>query len=117
MVFTQDGKSGTALLWIGSTVVPDSVQFDIGSQTWFSGTSSFNSASIQRGISSKSGTSARFVEFVTDFNSIETSGLTIRGFGVTTSGASPVIWSGEYVNDLTCDGTVEVQVEVTWEVV
>lgn len=61
---------------------------------------------------------ARKVQFQSDFNSFEMSGVTLTEFGFTPSGASQVgsIWQIERIGSIVFDGTNELQVISTLEV-
>jgi hypothetical protein len=61
-------------------------------------------------------TTAQQITMLTDFNSIELSGLTARQFGVFVESSGGKAWQVEQMNAITFNGTQELQVEITWQV-
>ena len=62
-------------------------------------------------------TSKKF-NFMADFSSTELSGLNLREFGVTHSGAAATgsMWQREGFTAVAFDGTNELKVDITWEI-
>ena len=68
---------------------------------------------------SPSFTEARKTQFQGDFNSVEMSGLTLSEFGLFTSGPALTgsTWQREAFGSVTFDGTNELQITITLEVI
>lgn len=113
MPFTNTGRSGTALYWIGSYVIPNGMTIGSGSGTKNAGTTSLTSPLTFKSFTSRSGATPRFAEFTADWGSTELSGVTLREFCVQVSGGA--LFSAEYIPDSTFNGSTELHIEVTWE--
>ena len=120
MVFTNVGKSGTALA-IGSfaTNRPQFLALGSGSGT----TAITNVALVSESGVRKAPTSFDFsqtqkVTYTVDYNSVITSGLELTEFAMFTSGAFDAgsAWNREAFSAITFDGTNELQVQLTYEV-
>lgn len=114
MPFTTVGKSGTALYWLGSYLIPNGMTIGSGSGTKNAGTTALVAPLTFRSFTSRSGATPRFVEFTADWGSTDMSGVTLREFCVQVSGGT--LFSADYVPDATFTGTTELHIEVTWEV-
>ena len=120
MVFTNVGKSGTALA-IGSFASNRPQFLALGSG---SGTVLVTDVTLvaESGLR-KSPTSLDFsqpqkVTYTIDYNSVAVSGLQLTEFGMFTSGAFDVgsCWNREGFSSISFDGTNELQVQLTYEV-
>lgn len=121
MVFTNYGKEATALR-IGSDIpgIIQSIAIGSGSGTAVVGdvtlvaehTRAFITGSPDFGV-------VRKVGFQADFSSITMSGLTLTEFGLFTSGATLIgsTWQREAFGSVVFDGTNELQIFTTIEVV
>ncbi len=121
MGVTNHGQSGLALLLSGS-IIDRPAYCAIGSG---SGTVALTNGSLfaenNRNIFTTTDSSTqKHVIYTTDFNSIELSGTQLTEFGVYTSGTSPnggTLYNREQLTgSIVFDGTIELQVQVNFEV-
>ncbi len=61
-------------------------------------------------------TTAQQMTMLTDFNSVELSGLTMRQFGVFVEASGGKAWQVESTTATNFNGTQELQIEITWQV-
>lgn len=114
MVFTDVGRSGLALAFAGSMTKPNHICIGTGSGAI---TVSRTDLITQAGSTTFTSTSmATLKEFnlVADFGATTLSGLTLREFGVKSSDGT--LWEIEALSDIACDGTIEVEIDVTFQV-
>ena len=122
MVFTQYGKQAAA--WaIGSNLTNNFIQYvAIGSG---SGTVAVTNVTLVAETDRNAITgspdfdTARKVEFQADFNSVELSGTVLFEFGLLTSGPSLIgsVWQREGFGSIVFDGTNELQILSTIEII
>ncbi len=120
MVFTDIGKSGTALL-IGSLSNNRPQFMAIGSG---SGAIAVTDVTLvaesgpRKGPTSVDMTTIKKATFTVDYNSVDMSGLKLTEFGMFQSSAADVgsCWNREGFSSVTFDGTNELQVQLTYEV-
>jgi hypothetical protein len=112
-------KAQTALAWVGSlTEFPQYAALGSGSGAYVSTQSGLIAQVGSRVIwSTRDISTTQQVAFQFDFSAITMSGLTLREFGVgTTLGTSGNLWERESLNDVSFDGTQELQLQITWEI-
>lgn len=115
MVFTQVGRSGTALLWGPSGTRVDGITLGTGSSAKTVDTSGLvTDAGLFKTFSSTDISALRSTSFVGDWSSVEMSGTSLKEFGVLVSGGNT--WSAEGFPAVTFDGTNELQIQVKWTV-
>ena len=113
MPYLNTGRSGTAKLWTVGTELPNGIEIGTGSGTKSVATSGLVTPVIFRAFSSTDTSTPRFVTFTSDYTSVELSGLSIKELGVKTSGGT--LWSADGFPAITFNGSIEMQVVVTWE--
>lgn len=118
MVFTDYGRSGTALLFAGSVNLPRYLGIGTGSGT---AVASLGSLVTEVGASRTDFTSRdigtmRQCSFVFDVNSISMSGVLLTEFGIGGSQAITTndLWVREAFPSITFDGSNELEVTVTF---
>ena len=112
-MFLTTGKSSTAFLWTGSYQIPNGIEIGSGSGAKIAGTSGLVAPLLFSAFTSTDTSTSRYVTFSSDFSSVSMSGITLREFGVKASGGT--MWSAEGFPPVTFDGSIELQVQVTWE--
>jgi len=119
MVFTNHGRSRTALLLGGSSFTPANY-FAIGSG---SGTALVTQTTLlaeedRQTLTATTYPSSQKVKFQADWNSVEMSGLELAEWSMMASGAALTgsIWSRTSLPSISFDGTNELRIEETWEV-
>lgn len=113
MPYLNTGRSGTAKLWSGASELPNGIEIGTGSGTKSVTTSGLVTPVIFRAFSSTDTSSQRFITYTSDFTSVELSGLSIKEIAVKTSGGTT--WSADGFPAITFNGSIEMQVVVTWE--
>ena len=118
----NEGKSGLALLLNGTGSKAGHIALGTGSGAFSVNDTDLATPSHWVAFTSTDVTVQKKITYVADFDSVTISGTaTIKEFGVFTSGAGAAntLWSKESFagNAITADGTVEIQVQVTHEIV
>jgi len=115
MVFTNRGKSGTALLWSVSGNRPDQLALGTGSAAiaitrtglvTFDKSTNFTTTDISV---------VNEVTFTSDFSASTMSGTSLTEMGIITSGTSYDLWNVEGFAAIAFDGSNELQVQVTFQ--
>lgn len=115
MVFTNVGKSGTALLWSVSGTRPTGISLGTGSSEKTVNSSGLvTDAGLFKTFTTTDITTLNEVLFTSDWNSVELSGTALTEFEVAVSGGAA--WSIEGIPAVTFDGTNELQVQVRWQI-
>jgi hypothetical protein len=110
-------KAQTALAWVGSlTAFPQYAGIGNGSGTFLTTQSGLIAQVGSRVLWTTRDTSVvNAVSFQFDFSASSMSGITMREFGIgTTLGSSGNCWNRETLNDVTYDGTQELQLQITY---
>lgn len=120
MVVLNWGKRQTALLLAGSQLNYPSY-FMIGSGTGNVSITqdSLVAATDRQEVTQITNPSSFKVRWQGDWNAAELSGLSLTEFGLAISGAGTTgsMWSRTYMPAITFDGTKELRIEETWEVI
>ena len=116
---TNVGKSGLALLLGPSGSRPLAIAIGDGSGIVNEFNTDLINETDRASFSSTDITTSRETTFISDFNSLEMSGTTLKEFGVYSSVASGVglCWSREGFTGVEFDGTNEVQIQVIYKIV
>lgn len=119
MVATTYGKSGLALLMVGSANLPRYCEIGSGSGAAVAGLGS-NVAAVGSRVSysSRDISVAQEVVFSFDFNSVVMSGVNLREFGIGGSAArgSNDLWVREAFPFIQFDGTNELSIDVNFDI-
>jgi len=112
-MFTNSGKSGTALLWGPSGTRPDYVAIGSGSGAVAVTNTDLVAEVFGVAFTSEFIGSSQFWETQADFNSVQMSGIGLKEFGVKVSGLN--VWNREGFANIDFDGTLELQIKTKWE--
>jgi len=120
MVITTIGKSGTALILAGQGAAPNYIALGNGSGTELASLSGlYNEISgTRKELTTATSNNLRKVTWTGDWSSVEMSGLDLLEFGLFTGSAGNQLW--HYVNlgnGINFDGSNELRVEITWEII
>ena len=118
-MIVDNGKSGLALAFAGSMVVPRYCGLGSGS-----GAVNVNNTDLVAEVGSRADfttrdiTTVKEVEWVFDFSSVTMSGINLKEFGLFDNQAvgSGTMWCREGFDTITFDGTNELQIQITFEV-
>ena len=119
MVMTDYGRSGTALLFCGSALVPQYLAIGSGSGAAVSSLGSLVAEvlSSRTILSSRDISVAKNVTMIFDLSSVQMSGVNLREFGVggvTTKGTQD-LWMREGFPSVTFDGSNELEIVITFQ--
>ena len=116
MVITTTGTSGTAILLRGGSVVPSYIAIGSGSGTALDSVTGLF-AQFESGTFSSIGSGILNVtSWITDFSALVMSGNELREFGLFDENND--CWHYENLGDpVIFDGSNELKIEITWEVV
>ena len=116
MVVSNFGKSGNALLWVGSGNVPRYAAIGSGSGADIATLGSLiaETQSTRRDFTSRDITVANEVNYTYDYGSTTMSGTFLREFGIAGSQAKTTndLWLREAFDAVEFDGTNELQVQI-----
>lgn len=117
IVFTQSGKSGTALLLVGSGGIPQFVGIGIGSGVVSSGnTVLITETGTRSWFSTRDSSIVNEVNWVFDYSSVEMSGVSLTEFGLFSGSQAGNLWLREGFQAVTFTGGNELQIDITVEV-
>lgn len=108
------GRRSVALLMTGSYALVDGIEIGTGSGTKSPATSGLITPVLFSAFRSVDSTTPQYVTFVSDFTSVQLSGLSIAELAVKASGGA--YWSADGLPAIVFNGSTEMQVAVTWQV-
>lgn len=117
MVFSEVGRSGVAMLLGGYGSAPGWVGIGSGS-----GAVSINNTGLiahtdRNAITGSADTSVlKEVAYTADFNSIETSGLVLKEFGLFNVSSGGTLWVREGFAGITFDGSNELNIQIRLQI-
>ena len=126
MGMLDTGRSGLALLLVGSAQTPNYMGIGSGSGIFVVTQTQLiyeNTLPANRRLwTSRSISTTKEVAYIFDWNSVEMSGLKISEFGIsngsiaTAQSVSGTMWTRDIINTITFDGTSEIQIQLTLQV-
>jgi hypothetical protein len=118
VVSTNVGRSGVALCLAPSGILPGCIAVGTGSATPAATNTTLITESLRRVFSSTEKAAVYQVTYTGDFNAVEMSGLSLREFGTFESGTlgTKQCWQRDMFPVVTFDGTLELQIQVTFRI-
>ena len=118
MTVTNIAREYIAAIYGGSALgSPAYIAIDTGSQAWSNSTTGLTTESDRNLVSSIDLSTLQQVTWTVDFNSVEMSGLSLKGFGLFPLSSEGKTHAGDGFAALQFDGTEELQIQISLNVI